>query len=146
MRKFFRENYWELFFEDSSFTNKIFGVLVGLMVLFLIVLMLYIGFNVIDKQSKTVYQDNGAVYARQFFPEHNVVGVISTGKITAPIFYHCDDSWYLYIKSSEGCSSACVGEDFYKNTNISDSVVIQYTKGVFTSKIYVKYIDKLKKP
>jgi hypothetical protein len=135
-----------LFFEDSSFLDKLLGVSIILLSIMLILLVVYLGYYSIDKASSKVYQDNGIVYYGKFVPRHTTTTIVSTGKVMVPVLINHDDAWYLDVQVTDGRARASVSKDFYDSININDSVMVQYTRGVFTkSNIYIKYIEKLKR-
>ena len=137
--------FYEVFFEDTSFFSKLLGILCIMLSVAVIALLMYFGYIFFDQSSSKVYQDKGIVYYGEFVPEHNTMMIMSTGKVTTPILVHNNDAWYLDVSVSDGCARASVDKEFYDSTNINDSVMIQYTRGVFTkSNIYIKYIEKLK--
>lgn len=142
MKKFF----YEVFFENTSFFVKLLGVLFIIVLVVVALCLMYQAYIFIDQSSSKIYQNKGIVYYGEFVPEHNEMIVAGTGKGVAPISVHYDDAWYLDVSISDGCARASVSKELYNSTNINDSVIIQYTQGVFTkSNIYIKYVEKLKK-
>jgi len=137
IKKFFKDYLWDVFFVDSSWGDKILGIMCVSVIIAFVYLIIFLGYKYTDDMSSKIYQSNGIVVGGAFEPAH----IVCTGKAVFPT----RNRWYLNIKVKDGLTDVYVSENFYENMNINDSVKLQYTKGVFSSNIYPTLIDIVSK-
>ena len=144
MAKFINNLFDFTFSRHSSLGERFIGLFAIGLTSAVVVLLMIIGYSLINKSSSDIYQSNGVVCSSKYVSEHMETAIFSTGKITVRKPVHVDDAWTLGVITPDGYAKTSVTQEMYNKIQIHDSVILRYSKGVLNkNNILIKSIKKL---
>lgn len=127
-------------FISGDVMECILAFIMWILFLLIVILILWGVFYVFDSFGLSTYETKGTIINKYHEPPYTSTTMITTGKTVTPITNYHPESWQLEIEANEGRNSIFTSQNFYNKCNIEDIVKIEYYKGRFSDKFYIKKI------